>query len=435
MSLFTAVGWMLLLVLWETTAIAAALALFRTVNSDRNASRDYAWALVGLTLSAAAMPVTLLWQIRGGPQLGAVASPASIAAATTAKLLPFETFLQSPAIDTAVAGAAMLWAAGALVLLLRLAGGRLVIGSVVARAQPVADETLLRMVAAFADRADLRTPIALALSDAIDAPAVVGWRRPTILMPSAARHQLSEDDLSGAIAHEIAHIRRQDYGVNLLQSIAETLLFFSPAALWMSRRVREAREFCCDEEAVAAIGSAPQYVHALTTLAAFQPALRPKSALGISGPRLVTRIHRLLEEDSMPRHTRVRIAALAGALVLAVLAGTQTSAAAAFRTLQQAHSSVHKTSEPGLTLPTIIHEVKAQYTDDAKKRKVHGEVELIEIVQTDGTVRDVKVVKSLDPDLDAQAVAAAEQWRFNPGTKDGKPVDVQVNIEMTFTLK
>ena len=87
-------------------------------------------------------------------------------------------------------------------------------------------------------------------------------------------------------------------------------------------------------------------------------------------------------------------------------------------------------------MPVLVHEVKPVYTDDAKKRQVQGSVELEEVITSDGTVRDdVRVVKSLDPDLDAQAVTAGKQWQFKPGTKDGKPVDVLVNIEMTFTLK
>src|SRR5436189_5263111 len=86
------------------------------------------------------------------------------------------------------------------------------------------------------------------------------------------------------------------------------------------------------------------------------------------------------------------------------------------------------------TSPVLIKEVKPDYTDAAKARKVQGTVEMAVLVQTDGAPGpDVRILKSLDPDLDQQAIKAVRQWRFKPGTKDGQPVAVDVNIEMTFT--
>jgi TonB family protein len=88
------------------------------------------------------------------------------------------------------------------------------------------------------------------------------------------------------------------------------------------------------------------------------------------------------------------------------------------------------------TMPVVVTEVKPEYTDAAKARKAQGTVELAVLVQADGMPGpDVRVVRPLDPDLDQQAIKAARQWRFKPGTKDGQPVAVDVNIEMTFTLR
>jgi TonB family protein len=90
----------------------------------------------------------------------------------------------------------------------------------------------------------------------------------------------------------------------------------------------------------------------------------------------------------------------------------------------------------GVKSPVIIKEVKPNYTEGAIRRKVQGTVEVTAVVLTDGTVEDsVKVIRSLDEELDQQAVNAARQWRFRPGMKDGQPVAVQVSIELTFTLR
>jgi TonB family protein len=91
----------------------------------------------------------------------------------------------------------------------------------------------------------------------------------------------------------------------------------------------------------------------------------------------------------------------------------------------------------GVSLPRIIREVKPQYTSDAMRAKIQGAVLLQCTVRQDGSVSDIQVVRSLDPTfgLDQEAIKAARQWRFAPGTRMGQPVSVQITIELTFTLR
>lgn len=91
----------------------------------------------------------------------------------------------------------------------------------------------------------------------------------------------------------------------------------------------------------------------------------------------------------------------------------------------------------GVTLPAVAQKVNPQYTTEAKNAGLQGTVTLNIVVRADGSVGDVQVTQSLDTKygLDDQAVKAAQQWQFKPGTKDGKAVDVQISLEMTFTLK
>lgn len=91
----------------------------------------------------------------------------------------------------------------------------------------------------------------------------------------------------------------------------------------------------------------------------------------------------------------------------------------------------------GVVVPRLVKEVKPQYTDEAKAAGIQGPIGLNAVVLDDGSVGDVKVTKSLDTvhGLDEQAVKAMKQWVFEPGKKDGKPVPVRVDVEMTFTLK
>lgn len=91
----------------------------------------------------------------------------------------------------------------------------------------------------------------------------------------------------------------------------------------------------------------------------------------------------------------------------------------------------------GITLPTVVKEVKPAYTADAMRAKVQGSVWLECIVMPDGSVGDVKVTRSLDPifGLDQEAIKAAKMWRFRPGMRQGEPVPVIITIELTFTLR
>jgi protein TonB len=99
-----------------------------------------------------------------------------------------------------------------------------------------------------------------------------------------------------------------------------------------------------------------------------------------------------------------------------------------------AQDQVYKVGE-GIKAPQLVTEVKPIYTRAAKDRGVQGNVELDAVILKDGTVGDVTVAKSLDDELDQQAIKATKQWTFKPGTKDGDPVNVKVKIELTFTLR
>jgi len=89
----------------------------------------------------------------------------------------------------------------------------------------------------------------------------------------------------------------------------------------------------------------------------------------------------------------------------------------------------------GVSVPTVVREVKPSYTPQALAAGIQGSVLMAVVVLPDGTVGDVTVVRSLDPGLDSSSVFAVKQWLFNPGMKDGMAVAVRVTIEFTFTIK
>jgi protein TonB len=119
-------------------------------------------------------------------------------------------------------------------------------------------------------------------------------------------------------------------------------------------------------------------------------------------------------------------------ILLAALACAAVPAAL----VAQSDSTVY-TPGNGVTLPSVVKQVKAVYSNEARDQRIEGTVGLTCVVRPDGHVTDVVVTESLDSvfGLDKSAVAAMEQWEFKPGTKDGKAVAVKINVAMTFTLK
>ena len=136
-------------------------------------------------------------------------------------------------------------------------------------------------------------PVRVVESALIDTPSVIGLMRPLILLPIAALSSLSPGQVEALLAHELAHIRRRDYAVNLLQTVAETLLFFHPAVWWVSSRIREAREHCCDDVAVEVCGEPAAYAAALAELATWRAGGVALSVGATDGP-LLMRVRRLL---------------------------------------------------------------------------------------------------------------------------------------------
>jgi type II secretory pathway component GspD/PulD (secretin) len=126
----------------------------------------------------------------------------------------------------------------------------------------------------------------------VEVPTVIGWLRPVILLPAGCLLGLSAAQLEAILAHELAHIRRHDYLVNLLQNVVETLLFYHPAVWWVSRRIREERENCCDDLAVEICGDRVTYARALATLEELRHA-PGQLALAAAGAPLLQRIRRL----------------------------------------------------------------------------------------------------------------------------------------------
>jgi beta-lactamase regulating signal transducer with metallopeptidase domain len=196
-----------------------------------------------------------------------------------------------------------LWAIGAVAMLLRLAGGLRWVARLRRDAQAPADPVWQARLDRLAQRFGLRG-VRFAVFEGDGGPVSIGLWRPLVLVPAALLARMPVEAIEALLAHELAHIRRRDYLVNLLQRLAEALLFHHPVVWWLSHRIRIEREQVADDLAATALGEPRRLAHALLALerAAFPP---PTLAQAAHGGLLMSRIQSLLRPDRRTAGTTV----------------------------------------------------------------------------------------------------------------------------------
>jgi uncharacterized protein (TIGR03435 family) len=261
-------------------------------------------ALAALVIAPAATAVTFILRAMAP---GVAAAPMAMNLRALAAPQPMLSIWMSPEVPSALwlievqKWALPVWSVGVLLFSVRLGSGcRQALA--LRRASGPADEPVLSMVAGLAARMGVDRPVRVVMSTLVDGPGVLGWLRPVILLTPATAMGLTPSELEAVIAHELAHIKRWDYLVNVGQVAAETVLFYHPVVWWVSNRIRIERELCCDDLAIRACGDPLCYARALMSLEK-QRITVPAMAMAATRDALLYRIQRLLEvstEDCGP---------------------------------------------------------------------------------------------------------------------------------------
>lgn len=161
-------------------------------------------------------------------------------------------------------------------------------------------ETVQAALKRAAERLGFARSVPVLQSALVNAPVVVGYFRPAILLPMSVLTGLPESQLELILAHELAHIRRHDYLINLLQTLVETLFFYHPGVWWLSRQIRNERENCCDDVAMDTLGTRADYGRALLAIETLRATATPLS-LAVRGGSLLARIQRIAGCEPAPR--------------------------------------------------------------------------------------------------------------------------------------
>ncbi|HWY61870.1 MAG TPA: M56 family metallopeptidase [Rhizomicrobium sp.] len=293
-AMMHALGWALIHFLWQGAAIAALAAILMRFCRDPRAR--YCVGVGALTLMLAMPFVTLL--LFDGSALPAMPINLSV------------TLPSLPALPDILPWVVVFWFGGVALLSLRFAGGFLLLEQTRRHQSTTPGARVLALCREVQQRLGITRTIRYLECGWLRVPAVIGCIRPVVLLPVAALTGLTEAQLRAVIAHELAHVRRWDFLVNLFQILAETLFFYHPALWWLNRRISAERELCCDEIAMSEIGNRIEYADALVQIAKLGNAsgLAMAATHGILSERI---FHILGRPMAKPR-----IAGLAGSLFL-----------------------------------------------------------------------------------------------------------------------
>jgi beta-lactamase regulating signal transducer with metallopeptidase domain/uncharacterized protein involved in exopolysaccharide biosynthesis len=300
------VGWILLHSLWQGALIGAGFALLRLALRKQSAQARYLAGCVCLTLMLCAPLLTLLMgpaameETSSGFSQFATATPSAtaqeIAAAPAAssenRLL---WAIQSAAIflGQAAPWLTAAWLCGVAFSSCKLMRGFWWVQTIRKKETNAVNPDLLERLDDLRRRLSISRPVRLLKSALIEVPTVVGWLRPVILLPASSLAGLTPGQLEAILVHELAHVRRFDYLVNIFQCLIETVMFYHPVVWWISRCIREEGEHCCDDLVVKVCGNRVAYARALATLEGLRVEM-PQLAFAASGGSLLNRVRRLL---------------------------------------------------------------------------------------------------------------------------------------------
>ena len=322
-------------------------------------------------------------------------------------------------------------------------------------------------------RAELR------ISSEISVPVTFGFRHPTILLP-ARWFDLDSQSRSAVVCHELLHVRRHDWAFHAAEEVIRALAWFHPAVWWLIAEIRLAREQVVDRLVVSLTGAPKPYAEVLLAFAGVDACVTAPAF--VHKRHLARRIQSIFEEVTMTRSRllfsfasiTVCLAVAGGVAVWAfpmesvrsnlVVPGGPTaglvggviggmpgggivglvggvpggvSGGVAGGVIggvpTAAGSRIYKVGGD-VSSPKVVSKVDPEYTKEARDAKIEGTVVVQTEIHTDGRAHNTRVVRSLDPGLDHNAIDAISQWQFEPGKKDGQPVAVQATIEVNYKL-
>ena len=401
-----AIGWALVRFVWQGGLMGCLCAVLLLAVRNRSAQLRYLIACASLG-ACAVLPLFDIWQAcHAGPDFTLAANDGIAAGMTDVDVEQGLFDLVGSNMKLLVA----IWSVCAGLLALRLGGGLLWIsryfsaGRTDARLQAALDRLAANM--------GVQKTVRLRVADGMFSPVAAGIWRSTVVVPAALIGGLPPDLLDALLAHELAHVRRHDYLVNLLQAVIETLLFYHPAVWWVSRRIRIERELIADALAAQAIGEPRRLALALSELEKFQ-LTQHNLAPAANGGVLMQRIKKLVSPEAQAVNWKAAIPVLglifASAAFYADAAATVNSASAADAKATPVFSD--------------LAACRPNYPHEAVVANQQGSVKVRISVDRKGKFTGSEILSSSGSTaLDNATTDAFAKCKYKPAHKNGKPI-------------
>jgi beta-lactamase regulating signal transducer with metallopeptidase domain/tetratricopeptide (TPR) repeat protein len=350
-TLWLGMGWTMLHFLWIGTVIGLSGAMVMHAMRRVTSEARYGTSLLTLFLLVLAPPI-IAWRLATNaspaipdqsvsaftPSLEIVPTPGAGHMPRFAMLLPdrgstgdsqkagssiFKVSIpahhsRSQVLNLAAVWLPWVWVAGSPLTFLWLACGLLGAERLRRQSRRLGERSCTETCARLCQTMRITRPVDLAVCDRLVTPVLVGVVRPLILLPAAAMTGWSAEQVEMVLLHELAHVRRWDNLVNLIQRLVESVLFFHPIVWIVSGWVRKEREHCCDGIVVRQTGKASAYVETLLTLSTTAAGPVPQIAVAMARGHLVARVRHILElgADRHPMKLPRGLLVLTGTLLI-----------------------------------------------------------------------------------------------------------------------
>jgi TonB family protein len=301
----------------------------------------------------------------------------------------------------------------------------------------------------------LGTRASVMVSPRISLPITFGWLRPTVLLPTRFA-RLPRSQQVGIVCHELLHVRRRDWPIVLGEQTIRAMLWFHPAVWVLLGRIALSREQVVDADVVRLTGARRPYLDALWTMARGLDRVAPLPALPLlNRSDLFQRVALLAEEVNMSKHrlaatavAAIACVAIAGATVATTFPLVKSAAIVSMATNSDEETksakSTDEESQPDavrfeldgdVTEPKAIYKINPTYPEEARKAGLMGVVVCETIITAAGEVADIKIVRTADEVFNQPTIDAIKQWKFEPATLHGEPVDVIYLLTVKYNLQ
>ena len=411
----SSLGWTLVHFLWQGLLLGCATATLLTLMRNARPEHRYTVACTALFMCLAWPALEFYLRMQdAGTVLDAVAPAGASATANGVRAGAIASQLQG-----SLFWIVALWAVCAAALATRIGLGLLWVKRAAHRY--TGDAHWQARVDRMADQFGITRSIRLRIVDDLASPITAGWWRPVLLVPASLITGMPAHLLEALLAHELAHVRRFDYLVNLGQNVVETLLFYHPAVWWISGRIREEREQIADDIAATQLGEPRRLALALSELERLQFSSH-YLAQAANGGDLMTRIKRLIRPDTQALNWKAAIPVLGLAVATLLTASANAAPDAAAPERMQARADFSTCAKP-------------VWPAESLKNENQGTVTLSFLIGADGKVKEsvVKNSSGFAP-LDEAARVGIAKCIFKPATVAGKPVQDWMVMKYVWTL-